>query len=384
MIFLLNLVQNPIRLVQNLIQSLNPETMSYKVKRTCLQFSLPVVGLLFWLTVPAQKKPAVEPSPYNFDALDQLFKQNQKELGANYVALVWKDGKIVYEKQASTDFNPKTQVPISNAGNWLTAALVMTYVDEGKISLDDKVSKFIPIFSTYMKSYITLRNCLSNTTGIRAGEDEVFKVMPRSKFASLEEEVNAFASKRDIATNPGTEFFYSNMGPNIAARVLEVITKKSFDRLMSERILRPLKMRGTSFVNDDGGAINPSGGARSTANDYINFLSMLLNKGMFGDKRVLSEKAVADMGMTQFADLPMKYVPKSIKGAHYGLGAWIMDDGSAGASVLSCPNLMGTTPYIDKCRNYAAILVVEKPEEEQKNLGMAMKGVVDAAIGGCK
>jgi CubicO group peptidase (beta-lactamase class C family) len=358
--------------------------MSYKVKTTCLQFSLPLICLLFWLSVPAQKKPAVEPSPYNFDALDQLFKQNQKELGANYVALVWKDEKIVYQKQATLDFNAKAQVPIANAGNWLTAALVMTYVDEGKISLDDKVSKYIPIFSTYMKSYITIRNCLSNTTGIRAGEDEVFKVMPKSKYASLEEEVNAYASKRDIATNPGTEFFYSNMGPNIAGRVLEVITKKSFDRLMSERILRPLKMRGTSFVNDDGGAINPSGGARSTANDYINFLSMLLDKGMFGDKRVLSEKAVTDMETIQFADLPMKYVPKTIKGAHYGLGAWIMDDGSAGTSVLACPSLVGTTPFIDRCRNYAAILIVEKPAEEQKNLGMAMKSIVDIAIGGCK
>jgi CubicO group peptidase (beta-lactamase class C family) len=357
--------------------------MSYKVKTTCLQFSLGLICLLFWLIVPAQKKPAAEPSPYNFDALDQLFKQNQKALGANYVALVWKDGKIVYQKQASLDFNGKAQAPIANAANWMIAALVMTYVDEGKISLDDKVSKYIPIFSTYMKNYITIRNCLTNTTGIRAGEDEVMKAMPRSKFDDLEGEVNSFASKRDIATNPGTEFFYSNMGPNIAARVLEIVAKKSFDRLMMERITRPCKMRGTSFANNDGGAINPSGGAHSTAEDYINFLSMLLNKGMFGDKRVLSEKAVEEMDSVQFAGLPMKYVPKSIHGAHYGMGVWIGDiNAPGGASVLTCPNFLGTTPFIDKCRNYAAILFVEKPEEEQKNLGMLMKGIVDEALGG--
>ncbi len=333
--------------------------MSYKVKVTCLQCSLAFIYLLSCLSAEGQKKDP-PPSPYNFEAVDRLIKQDAKSLGANFSIVVWKDGKPVYEKDSSPDFNAKTQAPIAGAGNWMVAALVMTYVDEGKLSLDDKVSKYIPIFATYMKSYITIRNCLTNTTGIRASEDEVLKVMPRSKFESLEDEVNAYASKRDIATNPGTEFFYSPVGPNIAARVLEVITKKSFDRLMMERILRPLKMHGTSFANEDGGAINVSGGARSTANDYMNFLTMLLDKGEFGDKRVLSEKAVAEMETAQFTGLPVKFAPKELQGAQYGLGAWITESNATGAVAMSCPDLRGTTPFIDKCRNYAAILIVEK------------------------
>src|ERR1700733_3761897 len=203
--------------------------MSYKVKVTCLQCSLAIISLLFCLPAFSQKKAAIEPSPYNFEAVDQLVKQNQKTLGANFVVLVWKDGKPIYEKDGSDDFTSKTQAPIAGAANWMIAALVMTYVDEGKLSLDDKVSKYIPIFATYMKKYITIRNCLTNTTGIRASEDEITKVMPKSKYASLEEEVDAYASKRDIASNPGTDFFYSPVGPNIAARVLEALTKKNFD-----------------------------------------------------------------------------------------------------------------------------------------------------------
>src|SRR5450432_2755519 len=221
--------------VQNPIQPVNQETMSYKLKVTCLQCSLALVCLLFCLPSFSQKKEAPAPSPYNFEAVDNLIKQNQKALGANYVALVWKDGKPVYTKEGSSDFTAKAQAPIAGAANWLIAALVMTYVDEGKLSLDDKVSKYIPIFATYMKTYITIRNCLTNTTGIQSSEDEATKVMPRSKFESLEEEVNAYASKRNIAYNAGTNFFYSPVGPNIAARVLEVITKKGFDRLMMER-----------------------------------------------------------------------------------------------------------------------------------------------------
>ena len=340
--------------------------MSYKVKITCLQCGLLLAYLLFC-------RPAIAQS--DFSAVDQLFKQNQKTLGNNFTALVWKDGKIIYQKQGGTDFSPKTVAPIGNSGNWLIAALVMTFVDEGKLSLDDRVTRYIPLFAKYSKSYITIRHCLTNTTGIRAEG--------KTKFESLEEEINSYASHRDIVSNPGTEFYYSYVGPNIAARVLEIITKKSFDRLIQERILRPLKMRGTSFSNEEGGALNPAGGARSTANDYINFLSMLLNKGVFEGKRILSEKAVEELETSQFAQLPVKNAPKPVQGFHYSFGAFITESTASGvANVLACPNLMGTTPYIDKCRNYAAILIVDKPEEEKKPLFQSLKNLLDAAVGG--
>ncbi|MBN9380088.1 MAG: serine hydrolase [Chitinophagaceae bacterium] len=340
--------------------------MSYKIKTICLQFSLIPLSLLFCLPILAQS---------DFSAVDQLLKQNQKALGNNFVALVWKDGKILYQKQGSEDFSPKTQASIESAGNWLTAALVMTFVDEGKLSLDDRVTQYIPLFAKYSKSYITIRHCLTNTTGIRAEG--------KTKFESLEEEINSYASRRDIVTNPGTEFYYSYVGPNIAARVLEIISKKSFDRLIQDRIIRPLKMKGTSFSNEEGGAINPAGGARSTANDYINFLSMLLNNGVFEGRRILSEKAVEELETSQFPATPIKSVPKSLQGVHFSLGSFITESTAAGKSnVLACPNMMGTIPYIDKCRNYAAILIVGKPEEEKKALYQSLKGLIDGAVGG--
>ncbi len=297
----------------------------------------------------------------------------------NFAMVVWKDGKIIYQKQ-TTDFTAKTQAPIFTAANWLTTALVMTFVDEGKISLDDKVSKYIPIYETYMKGYITIRNCLTNTTGIHA-DAGIVKVFDKSKFQTLADEVISFA-KKEIQANPGTEFYYSNMGPNIAARILEIVSKKGFDRLMLERIIKPLKMHGTSFANEDGGAINPSGGARSTALDYINFLSMLLSKGIFEGKQVLSEKSIEEMETAQFVQLPVKYIPKQEEGKHYGLGTWIEDIKSdASSSVISCNNLLGIFPFIDKCRNYAAIIIVAKPkEEEKKQFYDQLKESIDSQI----
>lgn len=307
-------------------------------------------------------------------------KQNQKVLGNNYVALVWKDGQAVYQHQGSADFTPKTPAPIGSAGNWFTAALVMTFVDEGKLSLDDKVTQYIPLFGKYMKGYITIRNCLTNTTGIRSDVGGM-KVFQKIKSQSLEDEVNSYASKKDIGTNPGTEFLYTNIGINIVARVLEVISKKSFDRLMMERITRPLRLKGTSFTNEEGGAVNPAGGARSTANDYVAFLTMLLNKGMAGDKRMLSEKAVEELEAAQFTNLPIRYAPKVMQDGHFALGSYITQSNDKGATVMICPSLTGTTAFIDKCRNYAAILIVQKPEEEKKpGLCLSMKNLIDEVI----
>src|SRR5258707_4163800 len=346
--------------------------MSYKAQLTCRRFSLFISSLLFCLSLSAQS---------NFEAVDQLFKQNQKILG-NFVALAWKDGKIVYQKQAGQDFTAKAPAPIGGAGNWMTAALVMTFVDEGKLSLDDKITKYIPLFGKYMKGYITIRNCLTNTTGIKT-DQSVTSVLSKQKFEALEDMVNTYANKHDIATNPGTEFFYSNLGPNIAARVLEIVSKKSFELLMRERMSGPLKMRGTNFANQDGGATNPSGGAQSTANDYINFLTMLLNKGTFEGKRILSEKAVEELEKAQFPDLPIKYLPKELTGAHFGLGEFITGtNASGGSAILACPNLLGTAAFIDKCRNYAAILIAEKPMEEKKPLYQNLVHLVGEAIGG--
>ena len=372
MVFLFKLINSKL-VSQNLNHDLNPANMSYKAPLNCRRFSLFAAVLLICLHGLAQP---------NFDAVDQLLKQNAKAFGGGYVMLVVKDGKVLYQKLGNQDFTAKTPANIYGAANWMTAALVMTFVDEGKLSLDDKVTQYVPMFGKYMKGYITVRNCLTNTTGIRTDQSAT-SVMAKQKFETLEDMVNSYANKHDITANPSTEFFYSNLGPNIAARVLEVVSKKSFERLIRERITGPLKMHGTNFASQDGGTTNPSGGAQSTANDYVNFLTMLLNKGMFEGKRILSEKAVEVLETAQFPDLPIKYLPKELTGARFALGSYITGVNASGApSILACPNLLGTAAFIDKCRNYVAILIAEKPAEEKKPLYQSLVNLVGEAVGG--
>lgn len=318
-------------------------------------------------------------SQYNFSEVDKLLAANQKVLGNNLVALIYKDGKIVYQKEMG-DFTIKSKAPVASCSKWLTAALVMTFVDEGKLSLDDKVSRYLPIFETYGKSYITIRQCLSHQTGIADNQKIIAKIFERKKFESLEDEVNSFA-KKEIATNPGTAFFYGNIGLNIAGRVLEVISKKKFDALMKQRIFTPLNMKNSTFTGEDD-AVNPSGGAVSTAADYMNFLTMILDKGTFIGKRILSEGAIAQMQTIQTYNILKKYTPKTAEGFEYGLGEWIQETDAKGSSaVVSCPGLFGTWPYVDKCRGYACIFFIKNLlGEQKKDLYLELKKYIDKQI----
>lgn len=297
----------------------------------------------------------------NFSEVEQLMLNNQKALGDDQVLMIYKDGKMAYQKTLG-DFRPNIQAPIGESSQWLTAALVMILVDEGKISLDDNLGKYLPIFPKWLKGYITIRNCLSHTSGIEADKSGAGKLFQKKSFSTLEEEVNYYAEKRDIANNPGVWFQYNQMGPNIVGRVLEVITKKKFDRLIQEKLLRPLNMRLTTFSNYTS-AISPADGAKSTAAEYMNFLSMLLNKGKFNGKQIISEKSVAEMMKLQTGQALNKYTPAFMNGFSYGLGTWLeTKDGT----VVNCVSQNSPFVWIDYCRGYACILLSKKEQDMQK------------------
>jgi len=364
-------------MIQNINHFQFPENLSDKCKSVCRVCSTICICLLIWLTPLAQPS---KTAPSSSPEMDAFLTTNQKVFGNDIIAMAYQNGKLVYKKELEKeigDFNGRVQVPAGVASQWLVAATVMAYVDDGKISLDDKVSKYIPIFARYMKTYITIRNCLSFTTGIHADQPGPLKILEKSKYPDLETEVDAFASKRDIETNPGTQVFYSQIGPDIAARILEVVTKKTFDRCVQDKILRPCKMRSTSFTNDNGLVTNAADGAVTTANDYINFLGMLLNKGTFEGKKVLSEKSVAEMETIQFATIPVKYMPKEAAGLKLGLGCWVEN-----GSLVTSLNTDGFWPYLDRSLNYAALLVPRKPLEPKKELYVQFKQKMDAAFGG--
>jgi CubicO group peptidase (beta-lactamase class C family) len=366
--------------------------MSLKIRFYCLKCSIFIVSLLIFQASYGQRKEPVLKPKFGLEELDNVLAQKQNLIGKDYVVLIWKkDDTLVYKKEVG-EYKSKTQAPIASCSKWLTAALVMQFVDEGKISLDDPVVKYLPVFEKYMKKYITIRHCLSHMTGIEDDDKFVKKLLQRKKFGSLDEEVESFAA-REIRGNAGTDFWYGNIGLNIAAKVLEVVSKRKFDQLIKQKLFTPMGMRQTTFTTLDGSLANPSGGAKSTADDYMKFLVMLMNKGKYNGKQILSEESVNEMMKIQTENVPKLYSPEAAKGFEYALGSWVIESplltspgGGGTATALASPGLFGTWPMVDFCRGYAYILFVKNfLGEERAAAHLEIKKVIDEKIKGeCK
>jgi len=317
---------------------------------------------------------------YNFNDVSKQLEDNKRKLAGNVCTMIWKDGKIIYKKQIGNMTDDKI-IPIASCSKWLTAALVMIFVDEKKLSLEDTIGKFLPIFSVYGKGNIKIKHCLSHTTGIESGTMNLFTVVDENNYSSPEEQVNDFAKSKKMIAVPGTEFRYSSIGLSIAARILEVINHKSFEEIFQERLAQPLEMINTSFGKN--ALVSPSGGAKSTASDYMHFLVMILNKGLYNDKRILSEGSVDAMQQPQTNLSMIKYAPKGAKDFNYACGEWIQEtDKNGNSTVLTSPGFFGAWPYVDNTRHYAALFFVRKffINEEMKALYLNIKKSIDQQI----
>lgn len=331
--------------------------MSAKLRPDCLKASTIALFLLFFQAATGQGK---------FEEVSGIAEQQAKTLKQEVVVVVATKDTSVYTKDTKTFSAIRGQAPLGFSSQWLTAALVLIMVDEGKISLDDKVSQYLPVYGSYMKSYVTIRHCLSHFTGIQTETNKVVKLFEKKKFASLEEAVAGYA-KKEIQENAGEAFRFSGMGPDIAGRILELVTKKKFDMLIQQKLLRPLGMRQTTFSTLDASAISPSSGGRSTAADYTKFLRMLLNGGMHNGQRILSEAAVKTMRQVLTEPGNRKYSPAMAGNWEYALGAWAAGDETEKlATVLTAPSLGGTTALVDFCRGYAFVYLQKELEEETK------------------
>ncbi|WP_443936847.1 serine hydrolase domain-containing protein [Pedobacter sp. MW01-1-1] len=314
----------------------------------------------------------------NFTKLDTWLNEHAESMGGRIYLMLYKDGKIVYsygrsemnarqkmlgkmiaKRQGKTpDFGNYTenfQQPIASCSKWYSAALVMTFVDEGKLKLSDTVGKFLPALSKAGKGSITIEQCLSHRTAIKAPDlRESLSEMRETN--SMDEAIDNIAAL-PMEGKPGQVFRYSNVGLQIAGAVIEKITRKSFEAIFAERLALPLKMKNTDFGK--GKVALPAGGANSTPADYLNFLSMLVNKGMFNGKRILSSASIAQMQVNRLtSDVKIAYSPGEAGGLGYGFGEWVMEQNADNLSTsVSSPGLFGSFPWLDTQKKTAGFLM---------------------------
>jgi serine-type D-Ala-D-Ala carboxypeptidase/endopeptidase len=293
---------------------------------------------------------------YNFAPLQnkiQSWVDSGYYKGASIIIV--KYNKTIYEKYFG-DYDQETVVFIASAGKWLAAATIAAVVDEGKLSWNDKVKKWLPEF-TDSKGEATLAELLSHTAGY---PDYQPAERPVDISQSLKESVKNIVDLPPD-TLPGTKFKYGGLAMNVAGRMAEIATGKNWETIFQESIAIPLQMTSTHFTPvDSGGGHAPmlGGGARSTLQDYANFLSMIYNGGVFRGKRILSKKAIEAMEANQVLDAivqPGEFVQKVRGGSRkdiYGLGEWREEVNKRGeATLISSPSWAGAYPWIDKKNN---------------------------------
>ena len=260
-------------------------------------------------------------------------------MGGRAILLIYKDGNLMYSKSVSDmnqrqksvikyvarkqgqepdldEYTLNSRQSIASCSKWLSAALVMTYVDEGKLKLTDTVGTYLPVLSIHGKGNITISECLSHLTGIKAPPLKE-SIRGMLKLNSMDEAMEEIA-KMPMEGTPGRVFHYSNVGLQIAGAVIEKISGHSFQYEFAERIAKPLGLKNTDFGHRK--LAMPAGSASSTPEDYLAFLTMILRKGNYNGKQILSEKSINEMEINRVGpDVKIAWSPGEAEGLDMAL-----------------------------------------------------------------
>lgn len=348
-----------------------------------------------------QDLPRARPESVGFDSgrldyIDQFYSK-KVEAGemAGIVTLISRHGKVVHFSAVGyADLETKRRMEtdtifrlFSMTKPIASVALMMLY-EEGRFELQDPLSKYIPEFANLRVSRDpsgpldetvalarapTVEDVMRHTAGFTHGIDtdafdEQYK---RADLFGLEvtlEEMMGKLAKIPLRTQPETEFRYS-LGPDVAARLVEVLSGMQFDEFLKKRLFKPLGMKDTGFwMTPDkanrlatvywakNGHLAPgypteklaalpwlantytvdhkhkggSAGLASTAEDYWRFGQMMLNEGQLNGTRILAPQIVKFMTRDHLGRIP--FDPKiTLRGIGFGLGfAVVKDPGAAG------------------------------------------------------
>lgn len=178
--------------------------------------------------------------------------------GPGCAAAVSLKGEVVFEKAfglAELEHNvPNTPQTIFESGSvakQFTAAALVLLQQDGKLSIDDPVRKYIPELPDY-GSPLTIRHLLNHTSGLR----DWGAVMSLTGAGRGERVINqdlafdVITHQRALDFKPGAEYSYSNSGYNLAAIIVERVSKLKFPAFVAERLFKPLDMKNSSWRDD--------------------------------------------------------------------------------------------------------------------------------------
>jgi CubicO group peptidase (beta-lactamase class C family) len=292
------------------------------------------------------------------------------------VLLVARKGKVVlHEAVGWRDLEHKlpmqrdTLFRMASNTKPVTATAILLLQQDGKLSVDDNVRKYLPSFDNYRAGGIKIRHLLSHTSGFRI---PVIFFKPFADPPALRTEVDRFGEIGAEET-PGETFSYSNPGFNTLGAIVEAVSGMALGDFYRERIYQPLGMH-ESFNHEpdaprdrmsvvyrrsegkpwkaewrpgdepDYPFVRSSGGMISSAADYVRFCQMFLDGGELNGRRLLEEKSV-------------KAATAAAPGAgDYGYGWFLYGDGVYGHGGSD-----GTYAWIDPKRGIIGLVFTQSP-----------------------
>jgi CubicO group peptidase (beta-lactamase class C family) len=381
--------------------------------------------------------------------IDAMIKEAIKqEQIPGAVALVARNGKIVYYKafgkadvESKRGFQRDDIFRIASQTKAITSTAVMMLWEEGKFSLDDPISKFIPEFSNMMildtfneadssftgtpvQRPITIRHLITHTSGIGYGmidEDSFRKIYQKAGIidAFTTQDVTIGENIKKLATlplhhEPGAKFTYSE-GLDVLGYLVEIVSGMPLNQFFRERIFGPLGMEDTYFylpdskkdrlvpvqILQDGNWVklqatpyfdpdypvkgakrffSGGGGLSSTARDYALFLQMYLNNGELNGERLLSRTTVHTIMSNQVGDLLGE------SGSYYGLAFGVLDErgeamgGMGSAGTFSWGGYFNTSYFADPAEQITGILMKQTQGTTDDETGWKFQQLVFQAI----
>ncbi|MBS4034066.1 MAG: serine hydrolase [Ignavibacterium sp.] len=277
-----------------------------------------VIALFFLSCINAQEK---QDKSFNFSSVDELVTTAISEKvfpGASL--LIWQNGKVIHKNSCgrftySSNSSVITDESIFDLASLtkviVTTTAAMICIDRNLFSLGDKVVKFIPEFGVNGKENITIRNLLLHNSGLIAWRK--FYGRDLDEYGVIKE---IYESSLEFET--GTKTVYSDLGIITLGKIIEIVTGLKLNEFSEKEIFIPLKMTSTFYnppdslkafcapteqdihwrnrllqgeVHDETaamlGGVAGHAGVFSTANDLVKFMTMIMNKGIFENKKIL-------------------------------------------------------------------------------------------------
>ena len=319
---------------------------------------------------------------------------------------------------------PDTLFWIASMTKPVTGVAVLMLQDEGKLKVSDPVAKFLPEFAALKTpsgkpANLTIAQILTHTSGL--GE----ATGPAAQQAKTLADLVPIWLAAPMQYEPGERWRYTQSGINAGSRIVEVVSGKTFDVFLQERLFDPLGMKSTTFYptdeqrsrlataygkNKESGALEAvppraeygprsrppqgNGGLYSTARDYARFAQMLINGGTLEGKRYLSSEALALLTTSQTGSLPTGFFQSDTygnRGANYGwgIGTCILLTPHEGVAAMLSPGTYGhggawgTQAWMDPVKGVAYVLMVQRsnfPNSDGSNVRGAFQDAAAKAL----